>query len=41
VNLAVLAEWIHLHRKLIAIGVAMVVPWIWLIGLDRLLRRTR
>jgi hypothetical protein len=41
VSLSSLAAWIHLHRKWIAIGVAMVAPWIWMTGLDRLLRRTR
>ncbi len=32
------------HRHFLAwltVGVAMVLPWIWLIVLDRLLRRTR
>jgi len=41
VSLSSLAAWIHLHRKWIAIGVAMIAPWIWMTGLDRLLRRTR
>jgi hypothetical protein len=34
-------HWLVLHRKMIAIGIAMVAPWVWMIGLDRLLRRTR
>jgi hypothetical protein len=41
VNFALLADWVRENRRWIAIGVALVMPWIWLIGLDRLLRRTR
>jgi hypothetical protein len=37
VTIAQLADWIHVHRKWIAIGVAMIAPWVWMIGLDRLL----
>ena len=41
VTLSTIVGWVQLHRKWIAIGFAMIAPWIWLVGLDRLLRRTR
>jgi len=41
VTLSTIVGWVELHRKWIAIGVALIAPWIWLVGLDRLLRRTR
>ncbi len=32
---------LQLGRKWAAIGVALVLPWIWLTALDRMLRRKR
>jgi len=41
VKVAAVVDWVQANRKWIAIGVAMVGPWIWMVGLDRILRRTR
>lgn len=36
-----LLDWIQRNRKWLAIGFALIMPWVYLVGLDRLLRRKR
>jgi hypothetical protein len=40
-NVAGSLEWIQRNRKWLAIGIALIMPWVYLVGLDRLLRRKR
>jgi hypothetical protein len=41
VSLAGALGWAERNRRWLAILVALIVPWVWLVGLDRMLRRTR
>jgi hypothetical protein len=34
-------NWFHQNRRWLAMGLGMVVPWLWLVGLDWLLRKKR
>jgi len=34
-------DWVQRNRRWLAIGIALVLPWVWLVALDRVLRRKR